>query len=56
MDMETGRQPLRVDGFMPLLAGARIELGSMTDPPATDAVVVKTCVWGAPSLLGSAAV
>jgi len=33
MDMETGRQLLRVDGFMPLPAGTRIELGSMMDPP-----------------------
>ena len=49
MDMETGRQLLRVDGFMPLPAGARIELGSMMDPPAADAVVVKTRVWGASS-------
>ena len=31
MDMETGRQVLRVDGFMQLPAGARIELGSMMD-------------------------
>ena len=49
MDMETGQQLLRVDGFMPLPAGARIELGSMMDPPATDAVVVKTRVRGASS-------
>lgn len=49
MDMETGRQLLRVNGFMPLPAGARIELGSMMDPPAADAVVVKTRVWGASS-------
>ena len=49
MDMETGRQLLRVNGFMPLPPGARLELGSMMDPPATDAVVVKTRVWGASS-------
>jgi hypothetical protein len=49
MDTETGRQLLRVDGFMPLPAGARIELGSMIDPPATDAIVMKTRVWGASS-------
>ncbi len=49
MDMETGRQLLRVDGFMPLPAGARIELGSMMDPSATDAIVMKTYVWGASS-------
>jgi hypothetical protein len=50
MDTETGRQLLRVDGFMPLPAGARIELGSITDPPATDTAVMKTHVWGTSSL------
>jgi hypothetical protein len=35
MDTETGRHLLRIDGFMPLPARARIELGSMMDglPP-----------------------
>ena len=47
MDMETGRQLLRFDGLVPLPAGARIELGSLTDRPATDAIVMKTRVWGA---------
>ena len=47
MDTETNRQLLWVSGFMPLPPGARIELGSLMDPPATDAIVMKTRIANA---------
>jgi hypothetical protein len=49
MDIDTHRHLLRVDGFMPLPAGARIELGSGAENNAADGIVVQTRVWAASS-------
>jgi hypothetical protein len=48
MDADSGRQLLRIDGYMPLPAGARIQLGKGGDPELpTDAGVTGIRLWGA---------
>jgi hypothetical protein len=48
MEAAGHRQLLRIDGYMPLPVGSRIQLGKLGDPePPSDAEVIGIRVWGA---------